>query len=460
MRQLLAGAAIALFLAAVPALAQHQGGGGGGSSGGGSCAGDINSGCSQVNGTHLGSPLPVTQGGTGAASAGTAAANNIAALAEANNLSDLASASSARGNLGVAPGCGLSQSGSTLQVNATLGNNGAAITGSTYSVQGSNATHPDCGTLLLFTGTGNLTMTLAQAGTIGFGNGFSFQVQNGATVTAGSSPPIVTLNVTTSHVFPYFPTSTSASFTIPPGVTLSFQSDGTNYEAAIVSGGQYLYCEMYITGASTAQSAGSCGSVSSGVWTTPWWVDANSVFHDDMVAGGGGSGASTSSSDGGGPGAAGAECVISAANFLAPSIGYSFTVGAAGTAGSSSGGGTGGNSTLGGSAALPNGVTYTANGGTGGAENITAAVVTAGGSTSNCTSGNAALAIAGQAGNGPASVSIGGSTSYGAGGAQAGATGAAVAGTGFGAGAAGPIKEVAGGAAGAGGLHHITLTGM
>jgi hypothetical protein len=46
-------------------------------------------------------PVSVANGGTGASSAGATAANNIGALAEASNLSDLASASSARSNLGL-----------------------------------------------------------------------------------------------------------------------------------------------------------------------------------------------------------------------------------------------------------------------------------------------------------------------------------------------------------------------
>ncbi len=268
MRRLAAGAALALFLSALPALAQHQGGGGSGSGGGGggsggggggSCAGDINSGCSQVNGTHLGSPLPVTQGGTGASSAGAAAANNIAALAEANNLSDLASASSARSNLGVAPGCGLSQSGSTLQVNATLGNNGAAITGTSYSIQGSSATHPDCGTLLLFTGSSPSTWTLAQAGTTGFGAGYGVSILN-----AGTAP--ITLNVTTSTVYP----GALSSIVIPLDTNLAIQSDNTNYELAWASlglSGEIPNCQdsggNHLNFNSTTNVI-SCGTSSSG----------------------------------------------------------------------------------------------------------------------------------------------------------------------------------------------------
>ena len=63
MRNLLLTAAL-LFSTSLSIHAQSvtpsQGGGGSGS-----CSGDINSGCSQVTGTHLASALPVLQGGTG-----------------------------------------------------------------------------------------------------------------------------------------------------------------------------------------------------------------------------------------------------------------------------------------------------------------------------------------------------------------------------------------------------------
>lgn len=51
--------------------------------------------------TGLATAVLVAQGGTGATSAGSTAANNIGALAESNNLSDLVSVSTARTNLGL-----------------------------------------------------------------------------------------------------------------------------------------------------------------------------------------------------------------------------------------------------------------------------------------------------------------------------------------------------------------------
>src|SRR5262249_39106680 len=53
------------------------------------------------NTLSLTTPVAVANGGTGATSAGATAANNIGALAIASNLSDLASASTAKTNLGL-----------------------------------------------------------------------------------------------------------------------------------------------------------------------------------------------------------------------------------------------------------------------------------------------------------------------------------------------------------------------
>ena len=159
--------------------------------------------------------------------------------------------------------CGLSGGGSSGAVNvsgsAVLGNNGAAISGGTYSVQGSNATHPDCGTTLLFTGSTS-TWTLAQAGTTGFAAGFGFSVNN-------SGSGAITLNVTTSDVYP--PAAGVTSIVIPPGEGLGIQSDGTNYELnwwSLGLGGEVPNCpdsggnHVNYTASTNAFSCGTSGS--------------------------------------------------------------------------------------------------------------------------------------------------------------------------------------------------------
>lgn len=67
------------------------------SGGASSCSGDINTGCSQVTGTHLASPLPITQGGTGAT---TLAGASIVLTGQANAFGSFLQT---LGQLGVGP---------------------------------------------------------------------------------------------------------------------------------------------------------------------------------------------------------------------------------------------------------------------------------------------------------------------------------------------------------------------
>lgn len=116
-------------------------------------------------------------------------------------------------------GIGGSYSAGALTVNGTslVGNNGSPITGSTYTVQSTSQTHPDCGTLLLFTGSGASSWTLGQAGAPGFATGYGFAILNAGTAS-------ITLTPTTSTIEP----GAVSSIIIPPNEAVALQADSTN----------------------------------------------------------------------------------------------------------------------------------------------------------------------------------------------------------------------------------------
>ena len=87
---------------------------------------DVATGSWSVRNSNYGSPLPVSNGGTGALSAGSTAANNIGALAKANNLSDLSSSSTARTNLGLGSAAVIN-----TPVSVSNGGTGASAAGAT-----------------------------------------------------------------------------------------------------------------------------------------------------------------------------------------------------------------------------------------------------------------------------------------------------------------------------------------
>lgn len=121
--------------------------------------------------------------------------------------------------------CGISggpiTTSGTVSGSAVLGNQGSTINTSlgSYSVQGSTASHPDCGTLLAVVGsTAAFAVDLSAASATGFGSGFGFNLENESSVG-------ISLVITTSVVYP----PNVSTINIPAGEGLGIQSDGTNY---------------------------------------------------------------------------------------------------------------------------------------------------------------------------------------------------------------------------------------
>jgi hypothetical protein len=188
-------------------------------------------------------------------------------------------------------------------------------------------------------------------------------------------------------------------------------------------------------------------------WTSPSWVDASTTFTVYGCAGGGGGAGDTSSSNLGVGGAAGAMFIYGASNAITASTTYTYAIGAAGSGGSAgaNNGSAGGNTTL-----TVGGTTFTANGGNGGPYDSTVFYSLSGSPTAT----NGTVNVAGQSGwagfTSSGSISVGGSSMFGAGGASI--TGAGVAGGKCAGGSGGLAGSVAGGNGGAG-LIHIIVSG-
>jgi hypothetical protein len=144
-----------------------SGGGGGGVQIGGDLGGTDAS--PQVTGTHLSSPLPLTQGGTGQnAASGPALVSALGGLAAGNNLSDVSNVATAQANLG-------------LGTAATQPSTAFEAAGTSLPLPSGTAT---AGMIPVATGTGNATTWQAQTGGGGTGSGNV----DGGSATTGQYP--------------------------------------------------------------------------------------------------------------------------------------------------------------------------------------------------------------------------------------------------------------------------------
>ncbi len=138
-----------------------------------------------------------------------------------------------------------------------------------------------------------------------------------------------------------------------------------------------------------AQLSGSSGGqmqmkilTASGTFTTSANITSNTKFKFTLIGGGGGGAGNDEGTCGGGGGGAGATAIYNVSG-LAPSTGYTYTIGAAGVAGAAgAAGAAGGNTTL-----IIGATTVTAAGGTGGSKAISSPYIAIGGTGGTGTNG-------------------------------------------------------------------------
>lgn len=166
----------------------------------------------QVTGT-----LPVANGGTGITSLGTGVATALGTAVSGSGAICLASGSSCASSVSVTsasanvvvnptPGTGTFTVGAAFLINAQTGTSYALLAG-------------DGGKLVTFSNGSATAVTIAQAGTTGFGAGYATTVQNKGAGTVTITPATSTING-------------SANITVATNRGCSVVSDGTNYQVS------------------------------------------------------------------------------------------------------------------------------------------------------------------------------------------------------------------------------------